>query len=130
VPAVVVEEQKLFGENVLGRVPLMLGLSAATHVQPCPTASASGLELLQILAWAEATEAGSMRSTSGCGAMGGGRLARSLWHKLRRGVGRISQESRSDVEAAMMPTRRARHRGPGGVLETWMLWEMNEQEMM
>jgi hypothetical protein len=55
---------------------------------PCPTAVGTGLELLQIPAWGEATEADSMSSTSGCGAMGGGSLAGSLWKKLRlsRGV--------------------------------------------
>ena len=51
-----------------------------------PTASATGLELLQILAWEEATEEGSMSSTCGCGAMGGCSLARSLWQKLSRGL--------------------------------------------
>jgi hypothetical protein len=61
-----------------------LAISAVTHIQPCPTASAPGLELLQIPAWpgesrGEATEAGSMSSTSGCGAIGGGSLASSLW---------------------------------------------------
>jgi hypothetical protein len=59
-------------------------------IPPCPTALGTGLELLQFPAWAErgngsrlygreATEAGSMSSTSRCGAMGGGSLAGSLW---------------------------------------------------
>jgi hypothetical protein len=58
-------------ENVLGRVPLMPcyisgnthpTLPAGTHIPPCracPTALGTGLELLQIPAWGEATEAGS-----------------------------------------------------------------------
>ena len=45
------------------------------HIPPCPTASGTGLELLQIPAWEEATEAGSMSSTSG----------------LSRGVGNVCQ---------------------------------------
>jgi hypothetical protein len=55
---------------------------------PCPTALGTGLELLQIPAWGEAMEAGSMSSTFGCGAMGGGSLAGSLWKKLSRGIER------------------------------------------
>ncbi len=55
-------------------------------IPPCPTALGTGLELLQIPAWGEATEAGSMSSTSGCGAMGGGSLAGSL--RKSRGVER------------------------------------------
>ncbi len=45
---------------------------------PCSTALETGLELLQIPAWGYATEAGSMSSTTGCGAIGGGSLAGSL----------------------------------------------------
>jgi hypothetical protein len=54
-------------------------------IPPCPTAPTAletGLELLQIPAWGQATEAGSMSestsSTTGYGAMGGGSLAGSL----------------------------------------------------
>jgi hypothetical protein len=39
-------------------------------IPPCLTALGTGLELLQIPALGEATEAGSMSSNSGCGAMG------------------------------------------------------------
>ena len=59
-----------------------LAISAAAHIPHCPTTSATGMELLQSPAWGEATEAGSVSSTSGCGTMGGGSLARSLWQKL------------------------------------------------
>jgi hypothetical protein len=74
------------------RVPLMpCYISCNTH----PTLPHSGTalaltlatrltgELLQIPAWGEATEVGSMSSTSGCITMGGGSIARSLWYKLR-----------------------------------------------
>ncbi len=61
-------------------------------IPPCPTALGSklgtGLELLQIPAWGEAREAGSMSSITGCGTMGKGSLAGSLWKKLSRGIER------------------------------------------
>jgi hypothetical protein len=59
-------------------------------IPPCPTALGTGLELLQIPAWGETTEAGpqARSSTSGCGAMGRGSLAGSLWKKLSRGIER------------------------------------------
>ena len=48
-------------ENVLGRVTLM-----PCYIPPCPTVLETGLELQQIPVWGEATESGSMSSTSGC----------------------------------------------------------------
>ena len=57
-------------------------------IPPCPTALGTGLELLQIPAWGEAREAGSMSSITGCGTMGKGSLAGSLWKKLSRGIER------------------------------------------
>jgi hypothetical protein len=113
---------------------MMLMLQSGTQwvtyqysIQPCPTALGTGLELLQIPAGGEATEAGSMSSTSGCGAMGGGSLAGSLWKKLSRGIER-------DLLKPAKQSRRwsgnENSTAPEGLLGTMMQWEMNEEKML
>jgi hypothetical protein len=58
-----------------------------------------------------------MSSASGCGALGGGSLAGSLWKKAqeaekrRREILTEARKSSPDIEAA---TRRALHRGAAG----------------
>jgi hypothetical protein len=56
-----------------------------TSTPPCPICLVIVMELLLIPAGAEATEVGSMSSTSGCGATEGVSHAKSLWQRLSEG---------------------------------------------
>jgi hypothetical protein len=92
-------------------------------IPPCPTALGTGLELLQIPAWGEATEAGSISSTSGCGTIGGGSLARSLSRGVRSAWLKLAR-------ALQTLQRRREERCTGGLLGTRMQWEMKEDKML
>jgi hypothetical protein len=62
------------------------------------------MELRLISAGVEATEVGSMSSTSGCGGIGGASHGMSLWQKLSRGARNerviLDDRGSGDVQAA------------------------------